>query len=83
MDDKYLLTTKELAALLRTSTAHIYNITSKDPTGDALPQHIKFGRKKLWIKSEVLMWLNERLHANKNRNKVTSEISSGPKLNKL
>ncbi|PRO75185.1 hypothetical protein C6Y40_02390 [Alteromonas alba] len=83
MDDEYLLTTKELAALLRTTTAHIYNITSKDPTGDALPRHIRFGRKKLWVKSEVLRWLNERLQANKNRSKEASAVSSGPKLNKL
>ena len=82
MDDEYLLTTKELAAFLRTSTGHIYNLSSRKASDDALPQHVNFGRKKLWIKSEVLRWLNAQQHVNKNH-KLISGVSSGPKLNKL
>lgn len=69
MDEEILLTAEELARFLRINTQTVYNAISKELEGTHIPKSIKIGRRRLWIKSEVLTWLksieNERYHSQK------------------
>jgi len=56
-----LLTAEELAKLLRTSAAQIYNISSRDDEGIELPRSIRVGRRRLWPESEVEAWISAQL----------------------
>lgn len=59
--DVKLLTAEELAEFLRTSTAQIYNILSRDDEGTELPKSIRVGRRRLWPESEVKAWISAQL----------------------
>ncbi|CCQ11226.1 hypothetical protein PALB_21030 [Pseudoalteromonas luteoviolacea B = ATCC 29581] len=56
-----LLTAGELAKLIRTSTAQVYNILSQDPEGTKLPKSIRVGRRRLWPESEIEAWISAQL----------------------
>jgi len=59
--DVKLLTAEELAQLLRTSPAQIYNILSRDDEGIELPKSIRVGRRRLWPESEIKEWISAQL----------------------
>jgi len=69
MDEEILLTAEELARFLRINTQTVYNAISKEQEGTHIPKSIKIGRRRLWIKSEVLTWVksieNECYHSPK------------------
>jgi hypothetical protein len=55
MDGSKLLTTPEVANLLRRSVRSIHELT-RDPRG-GIP-HRKFGRPCVYIESEIMAWLD-------------------------
>lgn len=57
MDEETLLTAEELASFLRTTTQTIYNSIHKGLEGSHIPRSISIGRRRLWLKSEVLAWV--------------------------
>tara|TARA_Y100000034_G_C6899317_1_gene415362 strand:- start:339 stop:611 length:273 start_codon:yes stop_codon:yes gene_type:complete len=71
-----LLTAEELAKLLRTSAAQIYNISSRDDEGIELPRSIRVGRRRLWPESEVEAWISAQLT---NQSETSFKPESQPK----
>ena len=64
MDDETLLTAEELASFLRTSRQNIYNSIHKGLEGSHIPKSISIGRRRLWLKSEVLAWVRAEDNGN-------------------
>ncbi len=61
MDDA-LMTVEELADFLRTTKNQIYNCVSKGGEGIDIPPGIRIGKRRLWLKSSVLSWLDSKQH---------------------
>lgn len=57
MELKKLITAIELASRIRTTPANIYNQLSRGNEGLTIPQSIKIGRRRLWLDSDVISWL--------------------------
>lgn len=65
MTYSYLMTTKELALLLRTSAQNINNQISRGLEGEELPPSLRLGTKRLWRSETVFSWLEGKEAQNK------------------
>ena len=83
MNETEVLTTRELAKLLRTSTGHIHNMLSKGHEGKKIPHSFKLGRRRLWSKKEVQEWLRTQINLSHDENEISDTSIQTPQLNKI
>jgi excisionase family DNA binding protein len=82
MDEK-LLTVEEVADFFRTSKAQIYNIIHRGGDGIDIPPSFRVGRRRLWVKSTVMDWLDSQVKGGKGgENKVKASVKS-PMINRI
>ncbi|WP_369128025.1 MULTISPECIES: helix-turn-helix transcriptional regulator [unclassified Pseudoalteromonas] len=55
-----LLKTTELAQILRTSPGYIRNQIHLGKEGKTIPPSIQLGRRRMWLESDLLIWLKSK-----------------------
>lgn len=81
--DEILLTAEELATLLRTNKARIYNIIYKGGEGIDIPKSIQSGRRRLWPKSTVIDWIEFQLNSHKDEKIKVKTVMRKPTINRI
>jgi excisionase family DNA binding protein len=83
MKDETLLTTKEVAALLRTSAAQIYNLIHQGAEGTKIPPSIQIGRRRLWLNTEVMNFLKCQTNTQDEKTSLVKVRPLTPRINKI
>ncbi len=61
--DSLTMTVKEVAALLRCSVAHVFNLIQGKVRGMRRLPHLKIGRRTICLRDSVLEWMkNSEVH---------------------
>ena len=81
--DESLLTVEELAQFLRTSKNRIYNLISQGGEGKDIPRSIRVGRRRLWPKSTVVVWMNDQIKNDKPEHEQTEIVVKAPQINRI
>ncbi|BDX04620.1 helix-turn-helix transcriptional regulator [Planctobacterium marinum] len=70
-----LMLANEVADFLRTTTASLYNQLSRGNEGQTIPSSIQVGRKRMWLKSDVIAWLQ----AQKEKTQLRMDVNQTPR----
>jgi len=60
MVQPYMMTIKDLALFLKTSTNNINNQIYRGKEGNKIPFGFKIGSKRLWSSESVFQWIKEK-----------------------
>lgn len=75
------LTVEEVAKYLRVSRATIYRMVKNDVDGMGIIPHYKIGKKYLFIKNELLLWLKRGGCPNVDKDSSSDSESFSPASN--